>query len=89
MFVCLIELVADKRGDTGFDPARSERDQPEPDIETGPVRDKHRQARLTRAVNETEPEDGVVFAEETIGQPAAEQREKINADDEGVRPVVR
>ena len=48
MLVRLVELVADKCGHTRFDPARAERDQPEPDVEAGAVRDKHRQARLTR-----------------------------------------
>ena len=71
MLVRLIELVADKCGHTRFDPARAERDQPEPDVETGAVRDKHRQARLTDAVDQAQPEDGVVFAKETVGQPAA------------------
>ena len=33
MLVRLIELVADERGDTRFDSARAERDQPESDIE--------------------------------------------------------
>ena len=71
MLVRLVELVADKRGDTRFDPARAERDQAEPDVKTGAIRDKHRQTGLAYAVNQAEPEDGVVFAEETVGQPAA------------------
>ena len=71
MLVRLIELVADKRSYTRFDPARAERDEPKPDVETGAVRDKHREARLTHAVDQAQPEDGVVFAKEAIGQPAA------------------
>ena len=59
MLVRLIELVADKRSHTRFDPARAERDEPEPDVETGAVRNKHRQARLTHAVNQAQPENGV------------------------------
>ena len=31
----------------------------------------------------------MVFAKETVGQPAAQQREKVNADDEGVKHVLR
>ena len=46
VLVRLVELVADKRGDTRFDAARAERDQAETDVEAGAVRDKHRQARL-------------------------------------------
>ena len=71
MLVRLIELVANKCGHTRFDPARAERDQPKPDVEAGAVRDEHREARLTHAVDQAQPEDGVVFAEEAIGQPAA------------------
>ncbi len=44
---------------------------------------------MAEAVNEAQPEDRVVFAKETVGQPAAEQREKVNADDEGVEDVLR
>jgi hypothetical protein len=89
MFIRLIELVADKRGHTRFDPTRTERDQPEADIKTHAVRNKHRQARLTRAIDQAQPEDGVVFAEKTVGQPAAQQREKVNADDECVKNLLR
>ena len=89
MLVRLVELVADKRGDTRLDAARAERDQPKPDVKTGAVCDEHRQARLARAVDQAEPEDRVVFAEKPVGQPAAEQREKVNADDEGVENVLR
>ena len=88
MLVRLVELVADKRGHTWFNPARAERNQPEPDVETDPVCDKHRQARLTHAVNQAEPEYDVVFAVEPVRQPAAQQREKVNADDESVKNVL-
>src|SRR4029450_9981894 len=44
-----VDLVADKRSHTGFDSARAERDQAEPDIETDAVGDKHREASLTPA----------------------------------------
>jgi hypothetical protein len=53
VLVSLVELIADKCGDTRFDPARAKRNQPETDIKTGAVRDKHRQARLACAVNQT------------------------------------
>src|SRR5262245_13579950 len=62
VLVSLIELVADKCGDTRFDSARAERDQAEPDVKTGAVRDKHRQARLTYAVNQAQPQNRVVLA---------------------------
>ena len=46
MLVRLVELVADERRHTRLDAARAERDQPEPDVEAGAVRDEQRQARL-------------------------------------------
>src|SRR2546430_10132845 len=89
MLVRLIELVADKCGHARFDAAGAERDQSEPDVEAGAVCDNHRQARLTQAINETQPEDRVVFAEKAVGQPAAQQREKVNANHERVKYVLR
>src|SRR5262245_12957550 len=56
VLVSLVELVADKCSDTRFDSARAERDQAEPDVKTGAVRDKHRQVRLTYAVNQAQPQ---------------------------------
>jgi hypothetical protein len=89
MFVRLIELITDERGDAGFDAARPKRNQTEAGVEARPVRLKKREAQVARAINQAEPEDGVVLAEKTIGQPAAEQRKKINADDERVEHVLR
>ena len=43
---------------------------------------------MARAVHKAEPEDGVVFAEETVRQPAAQQRKKVHADDEGVEDIL-
>ena len=88
MLVRLVELVADERCHARLDPAGAERDQPEPDVKAGAVRDEQREAGLTHAIDQTQPEDRVVFAEEPVGQPAAEQREKINADDEGVEHLL-
>ena len=52
VLVSLVELVADKCGDTRFDSARAKRDQSKTDVKTGAVCDKHRQARLACAVNQ-------------------------------------
>src|SRR6478736_6822168 len=89
MFVRLVELVADKCSHAWFDSARAERDQAESDIETGAVGDKHREACLTHAVDQAQPEDDVVFAEEPVRQPTAQERKEVNADDEGVKNVLR
>ena len=89
MLVRLVELVADERRDARLDAARAERNQREAGVEAGAVIFENREARVPGAVDEAEPEDRVVFAEEPIGQPAAEQREKVNADDEGVEDILR
>ncbi len=89
MLVRLVELVADKRSHTWFDSARAERDQAESDIETDAVGDKHREACLTHAVDQAEPEDDVVFAEEAVSQPTAQERKEVNADDKSVKNVLR
>src|SRR5262245_8227514 len=88
VLVSLVELVADKCGDTWFDSARPERDQSEPDVKTGAVRDKHRQAGLTYTVNKAEPEDRVVFTKKPVSQPTAQQWEKVNANHERVKNIL-
>src|SRR5919106_3673715 len=88
MLVRLIELVADERSHTRLDPARAERNQAEASIETGAVRLECREAGVSGAVDETQPKDGVVFAEKAVGQPAAQQREEVNANDESVENVL-
>ena len=88
MFVCLVELIANECCHARFDPARPERNQTEPDIKAGAIGDEHRETSLAQAVNQTQPENGVVFPEETISQPATEKREKINADDESVKDIL-
>src|SRR5438270_5429707 len=89
MLVGLIELIADERRNTRLDPAGAERDQSESDVETDAIENKHRETGLPHAVDQTEPEDDVIFAEETIRQPAAEERKKINADHESVKNILR
>ena len=88
MLVRLVELVADERRHTRLDSARAERDQAESDVKADAIRDEQREAGLPDAVDQAEPEDGVVLPEEAIGEPAAEQREEVNADDEGVENVL-
>ena len=89
VLVRLVELIAHERRDARLDAARAERDQREAGVEARPVRLEEREASVPGAINQAQPEDGVVFAEEPVGQPAAEQREKVNADDEGVEDVLR
>ena len=89
MLVPLIELVAHERRHARLDPARAERDQRQPDVKSESVRDEHREARLPRAINQAEPEDRVVLSKEPVRHPSAEQRKKVNADDEGVKNLLR
>ena len=88
MLVGLVELVADERRHARFDAAGPERDQRKPDVEADPVRYEQREAELPDAINQAEPEDGVVFPKKPVGQPPAEQRKKINADDEGMKYIL-
>src|SRR6476469_355982 len=89
MLVRLIELVANKCGHAWFDPTRTERNQPQPDVESDAIENKQGETRLSDAVDQTQPQDRVVFPKETIGQPATEQRKKVNADDERVKDILR
>ena len=89
VLVGLVELVADERRHARLDAARAERNERESRVEAGAVRVEQREAKMAEAVNEAQPEDRVVFAKETVGQPAAQQREKVDADDEGVEHVLR
>src|SRR5262249_48060406 len=89
VLVSLVELVADKCSDTRFDSARPERDQAKPDVKAGAVGDKHRQARLAHAVNQAQPQNRVVLAKKPVGQPTAQQWEKVDADHKRVKDVLR
>ena len=88
VLVGLVELVADKRGHQRLDAAGTEGDQEQAEIEAVDAVFKQGQAGMAGAIHETEPENGVVLAEEAVGQPAAQQREEIHADDEGVEHVL-
>src|SRR5947208_503380 len=69
--------------------AIASRDQPESEAEASAVKNEHRETRLAEAVDEAQPKDRVILPRVTIGEPAAEQREKVNANDEGVKDVLR
>jgi hypothetical protein len=84
-----VELVAHERGDTRLDAAGTERNQAETGVEARAVGLEQRQAEVAEAVDEAQPEYRVIFAEEPVRQPAAEQREEIHADDKGVENVLR
>src|SRR5438067_12782278 len=88
MLVRLVELIAHERRHAWLDPARSERDQRQPDVKPEPVSDEQCEAGLPKTINQAEPEDRVVFAKEPVRDPSAEQRKKINADDERVEDLL-
>ncbi|MNT04840.1 hypothetical protein D3C72_1394330 [compost metagenome] len=88
VLVGLVELVADERGHERLDAAGTEGDQEQAEIEAVDAVFKQGQAGMAGAIHEAEPEDGVVLAEEAVGQPAAQQREEVHADDEGVEHVL-
>lgn len=89
MLVGLVELVAHEGRHARFDAAGTERDQRKPDVEAHAVEDKQREAGLPETINQAEPEDRVVFPKEPVRDPSAEQREKINPDDESMEHLLR
>src|SRR5882724_3538946 len=88
MLVRLVKLVADKRRDARLDPAGPERDQAQPDKKSGAIMHEERETRLADAIDQAEPKDRVIFSKETIGQPAAKQREEVNANDKCVKDIL-
>ena len=88
VFVRLVELIADERHDEWFDAARTERDQEQPGVEAGAVVVERGEARVPHAVDERQPQDRAVLAEDPIGDPATEEREEVHADHEGVKDIL-
>ncbi|MNM86060.1 hypothetical protein D3C81_982030 [compost metagenome] len=88
MLVGLVELVADKRRHQRLDAAGAKSDQPQAGEEAHAAVLEHRQERVAQAVDQAEGQDGVVLAEEAVGDPAAQQREEVHADHEGVHQVL-
>jgi hypothetical protein len=88
VFVGLVELIADERHDEWFDATRTQRNQEQPGVEARAVVVKRREARVSPAVDQRQPQDRAVLAEDPVGDPAAEQREEIHTDHEGVEDVL-
>ncbi len=88
MLVGLIELIADERNDERLDAAGAERDEEETRVEAGAVVIERGEARVPHAVDERQPQDRAVLAEQPIGDPAAEKREEVHADHEGMEHVL-
>ena len=86
--VALVELVAAEGDHQRLDPARAQGDEEQAGVEAGGVVLEQRQAGMAGAVDQREPEDGVVLAEVAVGQPAAEQREEVHADHEHMEYVL-
>src|SRR5450830_1043950 len=88
VLVGLVKLVAHERRYQRLDAARTKGDQKQAEIKAVDIVFKDGQAGMARAIHEAEPENGVVLAKKTVGQPAAQQREEIYADHEGVENVL-
>ncbi len=85
----LVELVAHERCHQRLDAARAQRDQPQPGEKAQSVVLEDRQGSMPGAIHQAHPQHGVVLAEEAIAEPAAQQREEVHADHEGVEHVLR
>jgi hypothetical protein len=86
--VALVKLVADKSRYQRLDAARTQRDQEQAGVEAGAVVLEHGQAGVANAVQQGQPQHGVVLAEEAVGDPAAKQRKEVHANDEGVEHIL-
>lgn len=88
MLVRLVELIADERRDERLDAAGAERDQEQTRVEPRAVVVEGRETGVTCAVDERQPQHGVVLAEEAVRDPATEQGTEVHADDEGVEHLL-
>ena len=73
VFVRVAELIAHIRRDARLDAAGTERDQPEPNHQSHPGVIQ-RERKMTEAVNDREPENRLIFADESFRQNRAEDR---------------
>jgi hypothetical protein len=89
MLVRLVELVADERRHARLNAARAERDERESRVKAVAVVVEQSQAEMAQAVNQAQPENRVVFAKESVRQPAAQQREKVDANNKGMEDIFR
>src|SRR6185503_10381420 len=76
-----------ERRDEWLDAAGAERDQEHARVEALLLVYEQRESALPDAVDQAEPQDRFVLAEEPISEIAAEQREEVHADDEQVKDV--
>src|SRR5690606_5544891 len=88
VLVALVELVAAEAHHQRLDAAGAERDQEQAGVEAGGVVLEQRQAGVAGAIDQREPQDRVVLAEEAVGQPSPQQREEVHADHEHVEDVL-
>jgi hypothetical protein len=88
VLVRLVELISHEGRDQRLDPAGSQRDQEEAEVEARRRLLEQRQAQVPKAVEDRDPEDRAVFPEEAIRQPTAEQREEVHPRHEHVEDVL-
>src|SRR2546427_8625900 len=84
-FLIRTELIADKGRDTGFDASRADGDKRQSSVQSSSASRKERERAVTEAVEKRDAENRPVTAKPTIGEPAADEWEKINSRREQVQ----
>ncbi|EAU62494.1 hypothetical protein STIAU_4702 [Stigmatella aurantiaca DW4/3-1] len=84
VLVLLGELVADHGGHARLDAARAQGDEEQARVEAGGAVLEKGQARVAHAVQQAQPEDDAVLAQEPVRQVPAEQREEVDPGHEQV-----
>ena len=92
MLVRFAELIANVGRDTRLDSTGAQTNQEQSDCEHRPLPDGNSpgsghagERKIAQAVNERERQDGPIFAEQTVGNDRAKNREKVNAENEVMR----
>jgi hypothetical protein len=96
MFVRIAKLIANVRRHARFNPACTQTNQKQSDRQhrslpnCNPPGSGHaRQREITQAVDERQRENSPIFAQPAVGDDRAENRKKVNAENEVMRIHVR
>ena len=84
-FLIRTELITDECRHTWFDAARADGDQRQSGVQSSTASFKERERAVTEAVEQRDAEDRPVTAKPTIGEPTADEWQKIDSRREQVQ----
>ncbi len=87
--VALAELIADVGRDARLDPARADRDQPQPRPHAPDRVRAQREQEAAAGVDDRQPQDGAVLAQQAIGDDRADHRQRVDRGEEQVEVLLR